>query len=499
MDRWHNPVLQFVSAFAAVFLLSACWAFATPISAVPDEPSHTVKAAAVVRGELTGKAATIDGGGFLVDVPAWVAETQRVTCFAFRPDVTPSCWEYPFESSPRIVTTSTTAGAYNPAYYEIVGLPSLVFTGQFGFYAMRLASAALNALIIAAAFLVAVRRSNGRWTAAAIAIAVTPMVLFLNGSVNPNSVEFSAMVGYTIGLKSVVDSPRRVGLLPLALTVVSGVLLANAKSDGLIWVLLGTAGIIVLSGWRSFLEIFRRPIVGVSSGLLAISMAFAAWWIVANGTNGAFGSPASGGGGTPWWNGLLITFDRTGDYASGVIGYFGWLDTPAPQVVIILWEATCVALVVLSLTLLKGRGRVAVLGSVLALVIIPPALQAAVSATSGIIWQGRYNLALFALIAVITGLAVDASGRTWTPRESRALQVLVSAIAIGHSYAFLWALRRYVTGLSVERSWFQMVTHAKWQPPFTWEFWMVGFVAVCAAVLVALWRGPRSTSTRLKR
>jgi hypothetical protein len=490
VNQWHKPLLEFLSAFAAVFLLSACWAFATPISAVPDEPSHAVKAAAVVRGQLGGKATTRLGGQeVLVSVPGWVAETQKVTCFAFHPDVTPSCWEHKYESSRKIVTAATTAGNYNPAYYAIVGLPSLVFDGKFGFYSMRLTSAALNALIIAAAFLLALRRCNGRWTAAAIAIAVTPMVLFLNGSVNPNSLEFSAMIGYVVGLRSVIDGPRR-GFLPLlAFTVASGALLANAKSDGLLWVLLGTAAVVSLSGLRPFMNIFRRPTVLVAAGLLSISMAFAAWWII---TNGAFGAEAFGGAGMPWWNGLLIMFDRTGDYASGVIGYFGWLDAPAPQVVIIAWEVISITLVVLSLIVLRGRGRVSVLGAVLALIIIPPVLQAAVLNTNGLVWQGRYNLALFALVAVVAGLAMGLSGRVWTLRESRALQVVAVVIAIGHAYAFLWALRRYVTGLSIERTWFQMVTHARWQPPLTWELWVIVFTAVCTAVVLALWQSLHS-------
>ncbi|HEX4979347.1 MAG TPA: hypothetical protein VFV35_04710, partial [Acidimicrobiales bacterium] len=69
-------LLSFVLAFG----LGAVWAIATPVLAHPDEPAHSVKAAAVVRGELVPpKLALPDEGPdsllrgaftTLVDVPA---------------------------------------------------------------------------------------------------------------------------------------------------------------------------------------------------------------------------------------------------------------------------------------------------------------------------------------------------------------------------------------------------------------------------------------------
>jgi len=483
---WSTGRAQFLASLAVLFFLSSFWALSSPISSVPDEPSHAVKAAAVVRGELGGQPTTADGGQALqVKVPAWIAETQAVTCFAFHPDVTPSCWNHKYTSSRAIVNSLTTAGSYNPVYYAIVGLPSLVLDGKLGFYAMRLLSALLNSLLVAGALVLALRRPNGRWLAGVVALAVTPMVLYLNGSINPNSLEFSAIIAFTVGLLGVVDRPTGASSRPVVMAVISGALLANAKADGILWLLLGALAVLLLSGTRAFFAIFRRGSVLLATAALGIAAGFALWWVVSHsGHNEAFV-----GAGMSWWNGLLIMLDRTGDYDSGLIGYFGWLDTPAPTVVILAWEAVFIGLVAFAMVRLKGRARLSVVLAVLALVIVPPVLQATVVTADGMIWQGRYDLALFALLAVVIGRAFDSGDSVWGGTESRVFRVVATFLLLGQAYAFLWAMRRYVTGISIERSWFQMLTHPAWQPPLSWQLWVIAFDLVVAMVIIALWRG----------
>ena len=46
--RWRT----FGVAFLAIFLPMLLWALASPLMSVPDEPSHAIRAAAVVRGEV---------------------------------------------------------------------------------------------------------------------------------------------------------------------------------------------------------------------------------------------------------------------------------------------------------------------------------------------------------------------------------------------------------------------------------------------------------------
>ena len=485
MSKWIKSRAPFLAAFAAIFFLSTFWALSSPISSVPDEPSHTVKAAAVVRGQLGGQPTRVDGGQALrVQVPAWVAETQSVTCFAFHPDVTPNCWNHSYTKSREVVGALTTAGNYNPVYYAIVGLPSLALDGKLGFYAMRVLSALLNSLLLAWPLTLALRRPNGRWLAGVVALAVTPMVLYLNGAINPNSLEFSGMISFTIGLLGVVDGPRERSRQPLILTVVGGALLANAKADGLLWLLFGTLAVLLLSGLRPFMAIFSRRSVWVGAVVLGLAVGFALWWVL----NHTGDTKAFAGAGMPWWNGLLVMLDRTGDYNNGLIGYFGWLDTPAPTVVILAWEAVFIGLVAFALVRLTSRARLAVLLAVVALIIVPPLLQAALVTANGLIWQGRYSLALFALLAVVMGRAFEAGGRQWTATESNVFRVLATFLLAGQAYAFLWAMRRYVTGISVERSWFQMLTHPTWQPPLAWEIWVAAFGLVVAIGLVALWR-----------
>src|SRR5690348_18225078 len=82
------PVRAFLVSWALLTALCLCWGFATPISGSPDEPAHIVRAASVVRGEWVGPASST---GNIVTVPAYIARSQAVTCFAFNPAVDADC------------------------------------------------------------------------------------------------------------------------------------------------------------------------------------------------------------------------------------------------------------------------------------------------------------------------------------------------------------------------------------------------------------------------
>jgi hypothetical protein len=72
--EWSRSTLrhQWWSAFVVFFVLAAAWSVATPLFASPDEPSHVVRAASLVRGQILGdeprgRAAE---GSLVVDLPA---------------------------------------------------------------------------------------------------------------------------------------------------------------------------------------------------------------------------------------------------------------------------------------------------------------------------------------------------------------------------------------------------------------------------------------------
>ena len=129
-------------------------------------------------------------------------------CYFGNSNVPASCAISPGARS-GVTIAGTTAGANNPLYYLAVGWPSLLSTGPLGMYGMRLVSAAICAAMLASAVLTAFQWSRRRrWPLVAVLAAATPMVLFLNGSVNPNSLEACSGILLWISVLSMLTDPQ---------------------------------------------------------------------------------------------------------------------------------------------------------------------------------------------------------------------------------------------------------------------------------------------------
>nr|WP_280675549.1 DUF2142 domain-containing protein [Cryobacterium sp. CG_9.6] len=486
----------FLFAFVVLLALSGCWVVASPLMSVPDEPSHAIKAAAVVRGELTGTV-TSDSPFPEVVVPKWVALSHELTCFAFQADVAPSCAAINLVDVTNPTSVSTSAAYYNPVYYAITGLPSLVFDGKLGFYTMRMISAALSCLLLASMFQALSRLSSRRWSIAAAGVAITPMVLYLNASVNPNSLEIAASGAVFANLALLLEQSGR-ARQSVSTTVwftIAAALLANARGLSLAFLLAAVVLAIISYRFGRFVAVLRQPLTWIGAGVIAIATGYALWWIS---TVDALSTTPFGGAGATFSQGFEVTMDKTFEYTTGLIGYFGWLDTPSPGVVLWVWGTLTGCLVISVLAFSRGRAATAALLAALALLLLPPLFQALIVTESGYIWQGRYNLALFLLFMLTAGRSLDRSlGRTWPPRINRVLVVVLSAATFGHLVAFIWPLRRYVTGLRTDQFWVDMFTNPQWLPPFGWIVWVLLYTAILASTATAVYGARPKVTTNL--
>lgn len=86
-----------------------------------------------------------------------------------------------------VVEGRTSAGNYNPVYYALTGLPSLATSGSAAVYGMRLVNSLLSCVFLALAFAALSQMRQRKWAMVATVVSVTPVVLFLNGAVNPNA------------------------------------------------------------------------------------------------------------------------------------------------------------------------------------------------------------------------------------------------------------------------------------------------------------------------
>ncbi len=161
----------------------------------------------------------------VVKVPEVFASLEtHVGCFQYKSAIPAGC-QQPLNGSTHTVSVETYVGRYPPFYYALVGLPTLVLVSVKGIYAARLVSGALAAAMLALA-VTSVRRCRGApLLAGGVALAITPMALYLAAVVSPSGLEIaSAISAWTAAMALASQRPSDlsasvVGALGISLSV----------------------------------------------------------------------------------------------------------------------------------------------------------------------------------------------------------------------------------------------------------------------------------------
>jgi hypothetical protein len=471
----------FVLAFMLVFGAMAAWSLATPLFAAPDEPVQVVKAAAVVRGELTG---TFTGqrqpAWGIVTVPANFADSLNLpVCFHRKATVPASC-----EASAPLSSTPTAAWIYNarypPLYYAIVGLPSLLGVGPWVVYLMRLTSGALAAVFVALAVAAARIWSRSRLVLVGVLVAATPMVLFLGGVVNPSGLEVAAAIatwtcGSILFLEHLADPPP--GLV--GATAASAAVFELTRGISPLWLALSFVALLAVSDLRHLGGFFRHRSVLVALGaLLAVGGLALAWTFSEHALDVI---SAKGLGPTPESTILETSFAHNDYYLPGMVGVFGWFDTYAPTFTYVVWYGLVGVLGLLGAAAARVRQALCLAVLTAAIVVVPVAISSSQVHRYGYTWSGRDTLPLAVglpiLAACLLGRSVVAAYRT-------RLASIVGALALAAQLAaFFEALRRYAVGTTGAD--FGFLVHASWRPPGGFApVLFLEAVALCCLVLL---------------
>ena len=303
------------------------------------------------------------------------------------------------------------------------------------------------------------------------------------GSLNPNGLEIAAAGALFASLVATLRVPsERWALRGQGLAVVvSTALLLSTRSVAFLWVLIIVGAAFALADWGVVRRLLRRPAIWVSAAATAlVAVATMAWYAV----------PVAGGGETFAGVGTnpILAFAtmllKTFDFADAYVGWFGWVDTPSPSYSLIVWLAAIVSVIVFALAHANRHGRVVVVSLLVVFVLAPASIQAALVATSGYIWQGRYMLAILLVLLVACGVVIDMSGGAsqMSPAPRRATLIAIVLLSIGHIASYLWVLRRYVVSMAGSPR--DMLLAPEWQPPFGW----IGLTGILAAtVIIAGW------------
>lgn len=439
--------------FLLLFGLAGTWALTNPVLANPDEPSHTTKAAALVRGQVLPPKRQLPDygpdslirGAFTTDVVVPGSYGRQTIdgpwCFIWDSRIPAGCAPA-FVDDPTEVEWEAYIGRYPPTYYAIVGWPTLVDTSAKSIYAMRFVSAAINAALLATAFSLCRRIRALRLAPVALLVAMTPQVLQLAGSVNPNGLEISAGVCAWVALTAATlwRGPR-IGAPVLLVAAASCSLLAVTRPLSTMWLAAIAAGTLVVLA-EPAVVLARIRELGVRLGMAVVGIASAAGvtWTIASDNLG------NNRGYNPWGLGMVDAVRHSlalsWSYLQQGVAVYGWDRNPSPAPLTWAWGVALLALLTLAVRRADRRRRLGIFAVTAFVFLIPTILQARTARAIGFVWSGRYGLALFAGIPVLAAVVVGSSNDT--PR--RTLAWISGIVAAGHVVAHAAAMRRWVVG-----------------------------------------------------
>jgi Predicted membrane protein (DUF2142) len=474
-------------SFGTTSLVIIGWSLATPLMASPDEPSHVIKAAAVVRGQLIGapqhEPAHLVSGNTTVQVPT-VFGGLDASCFAFKSSIPASCQRSAPATNSKLRFV-TSAGRYPPLYYAVVGLPSLLWTSTAGIRIMRILSGLACAALLASAFVSAAGHRRRALLVWGVAIATTPLVLFLAGVVNPSGLEIAAAIClWTSGIALVDDTAARPDGRLLARVGISAAVLAQVRNVSLLWLALIVVALVLLAGLSRIRSMLRDRRTWAWGAVVAVSSLFELGWLAYSHalatTTVAHPTPV------PFWRNVKDTLANTDNLLHQMIGVLGWLDTPVPRLSYYAWLAAAMLLVAGGLVLGARRRALLLLGMTAAVILVPAAIQVHDRASLGSFWQGRYSLPLAAGV-VVTAAATIPPERLTITRTARLQLIFAGVVVVAGGGVFLQGLRRYTAGLAAGLDPFR----GSWHPP-------LGSIPLTVLFLAAL-VGWASWLTRLSR
>lgn len=469
-----------LAIFGLLMVVFTTWTIGMPLFTSPDEAAHIFKAYGTahfqaIGEELPGQSTNIR----LFDLPQVMAPPDGpddgLLCYFGNPDKPAAC------AVGSDGATVSTAAVYPPFWYAVIGGAARLTGEDTHQRVYRAISALLCAALIAAAFESA-RRSRAASLSPLLFIGLTPMTVFLSGTLNPNAFEIAGFV-FAWSLCLHLTSPRaptvRAGFLVGGL--VAAMLVSRFAS--VVWVGGGAVVAALLLGISGLRHLGRRFFVPAIGCTVAALGALAAWSLYA-GVSADDPRTASDLGRNAV---IRETIDRLPGMTKQMIGILGWLDTPLPGIVHVLFGVLTFVVVVGVLASRDRRLIAATAVIIVALAVVPIVINVISAPTAGLIWQGRYSLPMFAAFGVVGMLGwrqvLDRSGSP-APVEHALRYGACAIFVVTEVVAFWQALRRYTVGES-GKIW--LTGPLPWQPDIAPMLLIlinvVAVTALCAVIL----------------
>ncbi len=463
--RGRLPRTAWICALVAC-LNAVCWSIVTPPFEVPDEPSHFAYVKQLAEtgrlptssSEQFGSEEDLALGALRYEEVRLQPQNRTIASQAEQDELERALSSSPHE---RGSAAAGVAASQPPLYYALEAIPySLAVKGTVldRLALMRLTSALLAGLTALFVFLFvreALPATPWAWSVGGLSIALAPLLGFMSGAVNPDSLLFavSAAAFYCLARAFRRGLSTRLAAATGAVTALG--VLTKLNFVGLVpGILLGLVLLSVRAARASRPGAYRKLALAV-----AIALVPAALYALASAVSGhvLFALVS-----THAWSvhgSLLSEIDyiwqlylprlpgTVNDFPGlsstrqlwfdGYVGLYGWLDTTFPA-----WVYTVALLLAAAIALLCGRcllqGRatlraragelgVYVVMGVGLLVLVGTASYAVFPEADAEYAQARYLLPLLALLGLVLALAARGAGRRWGPVVGTLLVVLFLA------------------------------------------------------------------------
>lgn len=485
------------TSFVLAASLIGTWALSQPVFAGPDEPAHVVRAVALDHGTLTGaeprgrlprRFRPVEDSARVVQAPA-IYGSVVVPCFTRNRDLLAPCLR--FTGPTRDTDVVTYKALEPPAYYGVVGATSWITpAGTAGVYVMRLLSALIAGALLATA-ITALRLANApRLLGAGVALAVTPMVLFLGGVVNPAGTEVAAAIAFWVcGLVLVSRASERVDSVLVTGAGVAGIVLALSRPLGPVWVALVALAVLAVASRAARSSLARSGRVRLWGALVAAAGVIQVIWdavvrpheATLVGRTVADLSTVS-----QIEDSLGATYNRYRE----MIGWFGWRQTLAPALSWVPWTAAVGFVFLAALAWVARRHALVLLALLAAVIVVPVVVDATPYVPGGGSWPGSAVLPLAVGIPILAAFSLAATERGRELLASRFVLAVGVVTAVAQFLAFADDLRRYTVGGTRDLLYF---LHPQWEPPLP-PFLLTFGYAVLVVAFVAWLLGWRRTN-----
>jgi hypothetical protein len=435
----RRPARVALLLFVGTLLLQSAWILTLPPFRGTDEFDHAYRAAEVAGGVWKAERIPAQHGrGDLIAVPRGLVSAAHPICASYEYTGPDNCSPVRDVGNGKVLVGSG-AAAYNPVYYWVVGLAGLPFDGYTSFYAMRVATALLCALLVALAGWTTALWARTLWPVAGLIAAITPVMGFSISILSPNGVEMCAALILWSALLGLATPRGRESHLGTLLTVAGGgaTALTTLRSIGPLWVVLVVGTAVVLLGRHQVCRLVRRAPGVTSAVAVAVSGATVAAVLWTRTTDAARLVPYDIDVPNVWTATLeqvplwllqgVAAFPRRGDAA------------PLPVYLIVL--VVLMSLVAAGFVLADRRLRTVLLLSTVVSVFVPFFLTVTTIRVSGPIWQGRYGIPFHLGLMLLATLALD---RLPIPRRFTVpiMALAGAALATAHVLSMVHVLHR---------------------------------------------------------